>query len=151
MNTKKLFITSFVLALFAASGLSAQQLAKNSSKKNEFISFKAYEIDESFNLNQFVFSFLRKEGGFNYCELKKLNEQSTSFNTVEDGSKMYREKSFGSASRGVTSIYLDNTQILGMGINRLYLLDNKRLKEFSKIYVSNPSYDREIYLFTKSK
>ncbi|MFY7672688.1 hypothetical protein ACOSP6_16520 [Tenacibaculum sp. MEBiC06402] len=151
MNTKKLSFKSFVIAFFILTGLTAQQVAENISKEKDFISFKAYDIDESFNLNQFVFTFLRKEGGFSMSELKKLTEQSTAFNTIEDGSKMYREKSFGSVSRGVTSIYLDNTQILGMGINRLYLLDNRRLKEFSKIYVSNPSYDREIYLFTKSK
>ncbi|CAL2057214.1 hypothetical protein [Tenacibaculum sp. 190524A05c] len=151
MNKKIQFFSYLLISFLSISLVSAQQLAEKTSTKKKPVLFKTYNIDNSFNLNQFVFSFLEKEGGFNRCELKKLKEQSTTFNTVDNEDKRALAKRVGSSTRGVTRIYLDNSEILGIGINRLYLLDNMRLKEFSLISVSNPSYDRQIYLFTKSE
>lgn len=147
MNTKKnlLFATLFLSSFLCFS----QQMAQNIIKKSEKKPFTTFKINDSFNLNQSIFSFLKNRGDFNNCEREKINAQFKLGTTINEVDKSYREKRFGYTSQNVSRIFLDDSEILGIGINRLYLLDQLRLEDFSFIYISNPGYDKEIYLFSK--
>lgn len=138
MKTKNYLL--IILALISLN-LSAQETKEK----------KVFDIivkDNQIKSNQFVLDFLKSNSRLKSRQLTNLiNNQrrtnSSSFHT----SNTRAQKKFGKQSPSITKIFMDNEVILDEGINRLYLLDQVRMKEIAKITRSNVSYDKEIHIY----
>ncbi|SED07929.1 hypothetical protein SAMN04489761_4204 [Tenacibaculum sp. MAR_2009_124] len=105
------------------------------------------ETDER-KSNQFVLDFLRTDSRIRSHQLRKLIDHQMRTNSSNFETANTRKlKRFGKPSPTITKIFLDNEVVLGEGINRLYLLDQMRMKEVSRVLRTQPSYDNEIYIY----
>ncbi len=105
------------------------------------------ETDER-KSNQFVLDFLRTDSRIRSYQLRKLIDHQMRTNSSNFETANTRKlKKFGKPSPTVTKIFLDDEVVLGEGINRLYLLDQMRMKEVSRVLRAQPSFDKEIYIY----
>lgn len=138
MKTKNCLL---IVLAFISLNLFAQETKKK----------KVFDVivkDNQIKSNQFVLDFLKSNSRLKSRQLTNLiNNQrrtnSSSFYTANTRT----QKKFGKRSPSVTKIFMDNEVILDEGINRLYLLDQIRMKEIAKITRSNVSYDKEIHIY----
>ncbi|CAM1370616.1 conserved exported hypothetical protein [Tenacibaculum sediminilitoris] len=139
MKTKNCLLL-IVVALISLN-LSAQ---KTSEKKI----FDVVIEKSAIKSNQLVLDFLRTNSRLKSYQLNKLIDIQKNTNTNNyESSNTRKLKEFGKPSPTITTIYFDNEIILGEGINRLYLLDQVRMKEIAKITRSNVSYNKEIHIY----
>lgn len=147
MKSKK-YIFTLITIVFFISQHQAQKTEKSSNK-----AFDIIHIDGKFNKNQLLLEFLSRNSRFgNGSQLKKLIEKQRNSNAGGDANANLRQnKKFGQANTSITKIYFDGDLILGEGIDRLYIIDQTRLKEIKNIKKTIASYDAEIYITSLNK
>ncbi|CAM1360743.1 conserved exported hypothetical protein [Tenacibaculum litoreum] len=140
MKTKDLLLV--ILTLISLS-LSAQE-----EKQPKVKPFDIIVDNNEIKSNQLLLDFLQKDFRLKSMQLSKLIDYLRISNTSNlENSNTRKLKEFGKPSPTVTTIIIDNEVILGDGINRLYLLDQIRMKEINKIVRSNPGFDQKIYIY----
>ena len=143
MKIKNYFIIG--IFLISISGKAQEVLNKNNTE-----TFETIKISENSKKNLLLLDFLKSDSRFNNNKLKKLIKlQLSSNNNSYKNSNTRGSRNFGNGTTSITKIFLNNEQILGEGINRLYALNQLRMKDIDKINLSNVSYDPEIYIYKK--
>ena len=122
-------------------------------KKNEKATYKTFDvINPTANDRpvQFLTLFLRNNKQLNLNRtLKKILLNPNNY--TDTRSSLRAEKQFGKGTTSLTRIFLDDVEIFGEGINRLFVLENIRTDEIEKITRSKVTYDQKIKIYRKSK
>ncbi|REH54517.1 hypothetical protein C7448_10237 [Tenacibaculum gallaicum] len=139
MKTKNCLL---LIIIFISLNLSAQE-EKYPKEKSFDIIINNNEIKS----NQLLLDFLQRDSRLKDMQISKLIDYQRKNNTSNfENANTRKLKKFGKPSPTVTTIIVDNEVVLGDGINRLYLLDQVRMKNINKITRSNPSFDQEIHI-----
>ena len=92
-----------------------------------------------------LLEFLSRNSRFTSKHLKKLIKNQRNYNSdTFETQNLRNNKKFGTQSSSLTIIYYNNKLILGEGINRLYLVDNVRLKSIKRISKNYSGLDKII-------
>ncbi|GFD94885.1 hypothetical protein KUL156_30330 [Alteromonas sp. KUL156] len=139
MKIKKYLL---LIVAFISLNLSAQE-----EKKTKKESFDIIINNNEIKSNQLLLDFLQRDSRLKDMQISKLIDYQRKNNTSNfENANTRKLKKFGKPSPTVTTIIVDNEVILGDGINRLYLLDQVRMKNINKITRFNPSFDQEIHI-----
>lgn len=137
-NLIQLFVFTILFSISA--------IAQNNEKQQETNSkyFDVFTPNEGDRPNQFLTTYLRTHKRFNLSrDIKRI---LTNSNTTAVLLRPNMGKGYGTSS--LTQIYLDNVQIFGEGINRLYVIENTRTNDIKKITRSQMGYDNIIKIYS---
>lgn len=127
--------------------LTAQTKEKKTTEKEVFETLK---IDEEGRGNMFLTNYLRSNRRLGLHKIIGA-DLNIKINSI-DGPANYRNPlKFGQGSTTLTRIFIDDQEIFGEGINRLYVIQNVRMNEIEKITRNKVSYDKQIRIYSKDK
>jgi hypothetical protein len=144
MKTKSyiVLILMFLSLNVFSQKIDADEIKTDKAENN----FETFDPNESDRPDQFLTNYLRTHRRFNLDPIiKKLLVNPI---RTDDASNSMR----GNMNSGITSItriFLDNQEILGEGINRLYVIQNTTIEEIDKITRSKVGYDAQIHIYSK--
>lgn len=133
--------TIVLLLMFLSLNVFSQ---KTTTEKKEQL-FETIDPNENERPNQFLTNFLRTHKRF---RLNKNVKQGLA-NPVGGAYTSRKVLDNGYSSSSITRIFMDNEEILGEGINRIYTIENTRTKDIDKITRSSVGYDNEIRIYSK--
>lgn len=119
------YFLAIITVLFISTNISAQETEVKESQIYDII-----HIDGKLRKNQLLLEFLSKNSRFGGRHLKKMIEIQRNSN----GGDYYTQNlsnndEIGTSSGSLDIIYFDGDLIFGEGINRLYLIDQTRLRD----------------------
>jgi hypothetical protein len=142
-NTLVVFLMFLSFTLFSQKTASAT--TELTTSKNAFETFNPNENDRP---SQFLTTYLRTHKRFGFSRLlKKLLVNPIGADDATNSMRATGE--FASESTSITRIFLDNEEILGEGINRLYVIQDTRTEEIDRITRSSVGYDNKIHIYRK--
>lgn len=140
---KNLFILFIATLLLSCS--STSELANTEKNSENFDVFNPTENDRP---NQFLTTYLRNHKRLNLS--RNIKAILTNPNKFDDAQNTLRDQGqFGGGTTSITNIFLDDVQIFGEGINRLFVIENIRTNEIEKISRSSVGYDKIIRIYKK--
>lgn len=148
MNKKLKPMKNFYILFIATLLFSCSSMSKIENENKTTEKFDVFNPNENDRPNQFLTSYLRDHKRLNLSRsikaiLSNPNLYSDSQNSLRDQGK------FGNGTTSLTSIFLDDVQIFGEGINRLFVIENTRTNEIEKISRSSVGYDKTIRIYSK--
>ncbi|PQJ75166.1 hypothetical protein [Polaribacter gangjinensis] len=109
-------------------------------------------MDGEFKQNQLLLEFLTRDARSSNDKLSKMiEEQRNSNGGSYENQNLRSTKSFGYASPSLTTIFYNGEIIFGEGINRLYIIDQVRMKDVKTIKRVRAGIDTEIFIDSLKK
>ena len=146
MKKRNYLFTIITLLSFT---LLSQEKKKEADKK----AFDIINVDGEFKQNQLLLEFLTRDARFSNNKLSKMiEEQRNSNGGSYENQNLRGSKSFGYyGSPSITTIFYNGEVIFGEGINRLYIIDQVRMKEIKTIKRFGTGVDTEIFIDSLEK
>jgi hypothetical protein len=110
------------------------------NKPNLSGQYSSYKIDNSFNREQNILTFIKQKGDF----IIERGSDPEDINILN----WYGEFSLKSNFRESPRVFLNDMEILSPNNNSLYNIRDKTVEEFDEIFITKGQ-QREIYLYTK--
>lgn len=143
----KIYILTIFTMLFITSNTIGQE---EEIKKSQI--FDIIHIDGKLRKNQLLLEFLSKNSRFGGRHLKKMIEIQRNTNGGDYNTQnLSNNREIGVSGGSIDVIYFDGDIIFGEGINRLYLIDQTRLREIKTIKKRSVGINREIYITSMGK
>jgi hypothetical protein len=126
--------------------------AQESKKDTEKEAFITIDVDGEQRKNLLLLEFLTRDARFSNDKLSKMIEDQRKMNGgTYENQNLRGNKEFGYGSPSLTTVYYDGEVIFGEGINRLYIIDQVRLKDVKTIKRVRAGIDNEIYVDSLEK
>jgi hypothetical protein len=143
MNNKNL---TLLVLLFLSLNVFSQ---KNETGKTATIEtkniFETINPNENDRPNQFLTNFLRTDKRFRL----NRNVKKGLANPIGGAYTTRESLSTGYGSSSLTRIFFDNQEILGEGINRIFVIENTQTQDIDQITRSSVGYDTKIHIYSK--
>ena len=145
MKTRNYLFTMIILLSFT---FSAQEKKKDTEKEV----FITIDVEGEERKNLLLLEFLTRDARFSNHKLSKMIEDQRKMNGgTYENQNLRGNKEFGYRSPSLTTVYYDGEVIFGEGINRLYIIDQVRLKDVKTIKKVRAGIDNEIYVDSLEK
>ena len=140
----------YILALLTTLLFVPESKAQEKIKESQI--YDIIHIDGKLRKNQLLLEFLSKNSRFGGPHLKKIIEIQRNTNGGDYNTQnLSNNEEIGQSSGSLDFIYFDGDLIFGEGINRLYLIDQTRLREIKTIKKRISGFDREIHITSIKK
>lgn len=117
---------------------------QNTKEKNNFIFIETASLTKT---NQLVENFLTQDTRLRVTRDAKKLIKSRNYTNINRKQDVTEVPNINGKMNVNTKIYLDGSMILGFGVNRLYLLEQKKVRDFES-FASDYS-KQSIYLVSK--
>ncbi|WP_435414627.1 hypothetical protein [Polaribacter aestuariivivens] len=140
----KIYLSAILFFLAFTVTAQEKNIEKSESEKKFWEVFYMKDFD---NQSQFITDFMQSK--LNIYEINKvLDKQSNSINDNYNDTERFSSK-FSKSPKKIIRIFHDNVEVLGDGINRVYTLEQLRVRDFEKVALDTRSSDKKIYLYSK--
>lgn len=141
---------NYLLAIITL--LSVTFSAQEKNNKIEKEAFITIDVEGEERKNLLLLEFLTRDKRVSNSKLSKMIEDQRKMNGgTYENQNLRGNKEFGYGSPSLTTVYYDGEVIFGEGINRLYIIDQVRLKDIKTIKRVRAGTDNEIYVETLEK